>query len=125
MHLTISVNTVHLQMTVRRGIAIPQLVDIVAVAFTGSLTEVQWRDVHIGITQQRVAHHKDIVQLAVSSRNQTTAESLLTFVSRLYGRHRGRTDLHPHELPVEVEVIAQKLARLEGGILDATLGTDI
>ena len=60
-YLSVSVDTVHLQVAVAIGITVPQLIYIVAVTFACALAEIEWRNIHVGIAQQRVAHHEHIV----------------------------------------------------------------
>ena len=124
MLLTISIDTMHFQMAVAIGIGVPQFVNIIAITFTSSLTEIEGSQFLISITKQGVAHYEHVVQLVVTTCYQTATESLLSLIFRLYGRHRCCTNLHPYKLPVEVEVIAQKLARLEGKVLNTTLSLD-
>ena len=111
-----------LQVAVALGISIPELVNIIALAFTGTLTIVEWFEAQRRIAEQRITHDEHIVQLTVTTCNQAATEGILAIECRLHGRHGGSTHLHPYELPVEVEVVAYKLARLKGVILNTTLG---
>jgi len=112
---------VHSEVAVVVGVGVPQLVDVVALAFACPFAEVEGCEVGIGVAEQGVAHDEDIVQLAVAACDETAAQGLLSFVAGLYGGHGGGAYLDPHEFPVEEEVVAEELAGLEGRVLDAAL----
>jgi hypothetical protein len=104
------VDTVHPQVAVVVRVGIPQLIHIVSLTLPGSLTEIERREVHIGIAQQGVTHHEIVVELTIATGNQTAAVNRLSITGRLDGRHRCRTHLHPYEFPIEIKVIRQKLS---------------
>ena len=104
--LTTTGNLMLLDMTIVLGIGVPYLVHIVSATLTGSFAEIEGSQVHVGITEQGVAHHKHIVELVVATGNQTATIGRLTLIARLNGRHRCCAHLDPHELPVKIQVIA-------------------
>ena len=114
-------DAVHPEVAVLLGIGVPQLVHIVAFPLTGSLAEVERREVFGAVGKQRVTHHEEVVHLAVGPRDETGTVGFLSLIGRLHGGHGCRTYLHPDELPVEVEVVGQELTRLKGFVLYATL----
>ncbi len=122
MLFAVGIYAVLLQVAIALGVGIPQLVDIIAVSLAGSLAEIQRGKVLIGIAYQGVAHDEHVVQLVVATGDQAGTEGVLAVIARLHGRHGRRAYLHPDEFPVEIEVVADELAALEGGILDAALG---
>ena len=85
MLFAIGIDTVHLQMAVTIRIGVPKLVDIIAVAFAGTLTEVKGSQFLIGIAQQGVAHDEHVVEFVVAARYQTATKGLLPLILRLDG----------------------------------------
>ena len=113
------------QLTVAVGIAIPYLVDIVAVAFHGSLAEVDGCETCITVGEQRVSHDKELVEFGIASGDEVRHPGILALKLRHFGVHLGSTHLHPNELPIEIEVVVEFLARLKGCILYPTLGITV
>ena len=107
--LTTAVDFVLFEMAVAFRVGVPEFIDIVALAFAGSLAEVEGGKVHCGVAEQRVAHDEHVVQLTVTAGDEAAAECILSFETGLYGRHGRSTYLYPYELPVEIEVVAHKL----------------
>ena len=123
--LAVGIDAVFLEFAVLVGVAVPYLIDIVSVALTGSLAEIEWREVGAAIRQQRVAHHEILVEPFITACDEVGFPGILALELRHLRVHRGGADLQPDKLPVEVEVVVQRLARLEGGILNTTLGLGI
>jgi hypothetical protein len=108
--LTTTVDLVLLEVAVAFWIGVPELVDIVAFAFSGTFTIVEWFEPQRRIAEQRVTHDEHVVQLTVTAGDEAAAECILSFETGLYGRHGRSTYLYPYELPVEIEVVTYKLA---------------
>ena len=103
------------------GIAIESLVDGVAVGLACSLAEVERLKLGGVVAQQRVAHAEELVGTFRRACDERRSICRLAMIPALYGRHRRVAHLHPHKLPVEVEVVSEKLARLESRVLELAL----
>ena len=116
-------DAVHLQVAVAARVGVPQLVHVVALALACSFPEINRCEVFCRAQRQQcVAHHEDVVELAVAACYEAGLIDRLPLVCRLGGLHAGTAHLEPHELPVEVQVVVELLACLEGSVLNAALG---
>ena len=121
MLLAVGIDTVLLQLTEVVGVAVPDLVNVVTVTFAGTFAEIEGREVGVAVAEQRVTHQEVLIELGVASCDEVGLPGLLAFKLRQLRIHLSRSHLQPDELPVEVEVVSQFLATLEGCILDAAL----
>ena len=85
-------------------IGIPHLIDCIAFAFAGSLAEIERHEFMGGIADEGVAHWEELVTGLVAQEDEVGPECLLAFIARRGDIELGGSDLHPYELPVEVEV---------------------
>jgi hypothetical protein len=107
MLFTICIYAMFLQLTIAAWIRVPNLVNVVATAFTGALTEIERREVWIAIGEQRISHHKILIEFAVTPRDEVRLPCILALKLGKVRIHRGRANLHPDELPVKIEVIVK------------------
>ena len=106
----------HLHRTLSRGVGIPHLVLAVGVALEGLLHVVERGEVQAGVGHERVAHDEDVVGLFRPAGDEVGAVGGLSAVGSLGGVHRGCADLHPDKLPVEIKVVGERFAALEGRV---------
>ena len=113
--------TVLAQMLAAVRIAVEHLIDGVALALACSLAEVE--RLHLGrtVTEQGVAQHEHVVNALVASRGERRAPGMIAVIFAQHRRHGGCACLYPYKLPVVIEVICEKLARLEGCVLVCAL----
>ena len=103
------------------GIGVEYLIYGISLALPGSLAVVEWCEVEGVVAQQCVSEHKHVVNLLVATCDEACPVCFLAIVPALNDVHGGRTCLYPYELPVVVEVVCQKLSRLEGSVSEAAL----
>jgi hypothetical protein len=115
-------DTMLLQLATAMRITVPNLVNVITIAFQCAFSEIQWRKVRITVRKQGVSHNEELVEFGIASRDKIRLPSILAFKLRHPDIHLGSTNLHPDEFPVEVKIITECLARLKGGILYPTLG---
>ena len=123
--ITMTIDTMFLQTAVTIGIAVPYLVNVIAVALACAFPEIKRREIRITIGYQRIAHREVLVEFVVAPSNEIRLPCILPLKLRESGIHRGGAHLHPDELPVEVQIIGERLARLKGRVLYATLGETV
>ena len=102
-------------------IVVEYLIDGVSVALASSLAEVEGSKVECVVAKEGVAQYKPIVNLVVATSDKARTISFLAVAFALYGVHRSCSSLYPHEFPVVVEVVCEKLARLEGCVSECAL----
>ena len=82
---TIMALTMHSNMTFSVGIAVKILIYRIALAFTGSLTEIERSKVGAAITKQGVAKYKEIVYSLVATCHQRTTIGGFALIGGLDG----------------------------------------
>ena len=103
------------------SIIIKHLVNIITLALPGTLTVIQRSHIQTAVAQQRVTQHKHVVNTLAATSRQTRTPSTPTTVAALHSRHRSCAGLHPHKLPVIIQVIRQIFTRLESSVAKRTL----
>ena len=103
-------------------VGVEDLIYAVALALAGSLAEVEGLHVERTVAEKRVAEHKHLVDTVIATRSEAGTIGGVAVVAALDGRHRGVAGLDPYKLPVVVEVVGEELTRLEGVVVEGTLG---
>ena len=104
------------------GIGVPYLVHIVALALERALAVVEGLQLGRDVADEGVAHHEELVGSLAAARNQVAAIGIATIVLGLLDAEVGCAGFDPDEFPVEVQLVVQFLARVEGGVHHRTLG---
>ena len=118
---TVDTLEVLLDVSLASGIAVENLVNGIALALLGTLTEIERSHVGSGVAKQRVAQHEHVVGPAVATCGQRSTIGVLTLIDTVHGIHRSIAGFHPYELPVEIEVISQELTTVESRVTESTL----
>ena len=108
---------------VRQAVTVrkPRLVHRVALAFLGSFPEVEGFQLVADVAGQRIAHLEEEVGLLAAHGEQIEAVGRLLMIGGFIDGEACQSHFLPDKLPVEIQVVHDVLARLEGQVLRRAL----
>ena len=113
-----------LHMAASVGIGVPDFIDCIVLPFKSSFAEVEGHELGRDVGDEGVTHGEEQVAAFVAGEKQVITQGWLPLIGRILDCVVRCTTFHPNEFPVEIEVVGQFLACLEGGVLSGALGMD-
>ena len=109
-------------MALAARIGVPHFIDGVVPPFEGAFAEVEGYELGGDVGDEGVAHGEDGVAPLVGGEEQVVAQGCLSFVLGCLDGVVGCSAFYPDEFPVEVEVVGEPFACLEGCVFGWALG---
>ena len=103
------------------ALRVPCFVDIVTLALACPLAVVEGQKVVGKIAGERVSHHEELVGARAAFGDEAGAQAFVALVVCALNVEGCRAGFQPDELPVEVELVLEAFARVEGGVLQRAL----
>ena len=106
----------HLHAALSVGITVPHFISAIGSSLECFLDVVLRNKVKAGVCHEGVSHDKEFICFFGTSGDEVGTPGGFAVIDGLRGVHGSSSHFHPHEFPVEVEVINQRFSAFKGTV---------